>query len=93
MLLLFLCLEANGIISRFYFIRCTVALPKVIEKILMVRNDAHSSYIFMKHIDAVSLYLLRCVPESRQNNSTFFGEACISNIIRSALMPIPLSHL
>lgn len=46
----------------------------------------------MKHIDAVSLYLLHCVTVSRQNNSTFFGKACISKIIRSALMPIVLSH-
>lgn len=46
----------------------------------------------MKYIDAVSLYLLYCAMKSRQNNSAFFVDACISKIIEFAGMPIPGTH-
>lgn len=46
----------------------------------------------MKYIDAVSLYLLYCAMKSRQNNSAFFVEACISEIIEFAVMPILGPH-
>jgi hypothetical protein len=91
--LLFLSLLANGIISRFYFMGCThCASHRIIEKILIVRNNGNSSYVFMKYIDVVSLYLLYFATKSRQNNSTFFVEACISKITESAVIPIPGSH-
>lgn len=46
----------------------------------------------MKYIDAVSLCLFYCAMKSRQNNSAFFVEACISKIIEFAVMPILGSH-
>lgn len=66
--LLFICLLTNDISNRFYFI----ALPKVDQNILIIRNNVNSGNVFMKYIDAVSLYLLYCAMKSRKNNSTFF---------------------
>lgn len=65
-----------------------VALPKIAQKILTVRNNVKSR----KYIDAVSLYLLCCAVKSRQNNSAFFVEACISEIVEFVVMPISGSH-
>lgn len=69
-----------------------IALPRVAQEILIVRNNVNSSNVFMKYIDAVSLYLLHCAIKSRQNNSAFFVEACISKIIEFALMPASEPH-
>lgn len=69
-----------------------IALPGVAQELLIVRNNVNSSNVFMKYIDAVSLYLLYCATKSRQNNSAFFVEACISKIIEFAVMPVPESH-
>lgn len=66
-----------------------IALPRVALELLIVRNNVNSSNVFMKYIDAVSLYLLYCATKSRQNNSAFFVEACISKIIEFAVMPVP----
>ena len=67
-------------------------LPRVAQEILIVRNNVNSSNVFMKYIDAVSLYLLYCAMKSRLNNSAFFVEACVSKIIEFAVMPGPGSH-
>lgn len=90
--LLFLCLLTNDFTNRFYFIRCAYCFTKVAQKILIVRNNVNSSNVFMKYIDAVSLCLFYCAMKSRQNNSVFFVEACISEIIEFAVMPILGPH-
>lgn len=68
------------------------ALPRVIEKMLIVRNNVNSSFIFMKYMDAVSLYLLYRATKSRQNNSAFFVETRPSKMLNLLLMPVSRSN-
>lgn len=66
-----------------------ISLSLVAYRVLLGRNNVNSSNVLMKAIDSVSLYLVFCAIQSRQNNSAFCVEECISEIIEWAVLASP----